>query len=515
MLSTVAWFTLIFNLIILSIQPAQALDWSIDTRLTEDLQWDASPSVAHTSDGKIWVVWTSSRTGNNEIFYKIYDGSVWSSETQLTNDPDRDISPCVIEANDGKIWVAWNTYRSSLDYDIYYKVFDGISWSSDTQLVTELQDDNNPSITQTADGKIWTVWSSVRTGNPEIFYKIFDGFAWSSDMQLTVDSNCDDENPCITQAMDGKVWVVWSKTAQATGKWGDIYYMTFDGSSWSDAVQLTSNLQNDTHPAIMQSINGRVWVTWDSDRDGLNNENIYYKIFDGTSWTPDTRLTNAMEPDKTPSITQGLDASIWIVWASQRVQEQFDLYYRKGMELHDVAVLSVSCYASHNTTAFRGEKVYVEVGVQNNGEAKEPYVEVRCYANSSLIGSRITALAFGQYYSMVFEWNTAPKAPPGMYVISADVVPVLGETNIGDNSLVGDAVEIRIRGDIVGMYGGVIQPIPDKRVDIDDFSIPIIHFGCRGPDWPHPTWDSVADVTENLIVDLDDIMTVGVHFGER
>jgi len=99
-------------------------------------------------------------------------------------------------------------------------------------------------------------------------------------------------------------------------------------------------------------------------------------------------------------------------------------------------------------------------------------------------------------------------------VISGEAAPVLGETNVGDNSLVGGAVELRIKGDIVGIYGGVVQPIPDKRVNIDDFSIPIIHYGCLGPDWPHPVWDPVADITGNGLVDLDDIMTVGVHFGE-
>jgi hypothetical protein len=503
-------------LIAVQTEPARALDWSTDTRLTEDLQWDAGPSVTHTSDGKIWVVWTSARTGNNEIFYKIHNGSAWSSETQLTYDSEKDINPSVIEADDGRIWVVWNTYRSEMDYDIYYKVFNGSSWSGDIQLVTELQDDNNPSVAQAADGRIWVVWSSMRTGNAEIFYKVFDGSSWLSDEQLTVDSNSDDEDPCVLQMKDGKIWVVYSKTARATGKWGDIYYKTFDGSNWSGEFQVTSDSQDDTHPAVMQSINGRIWIAWDSDRDGLNNSNIYYKILDGASWTPDTRLTNAMEPDKTPSITQNVDASIWIVWASQRIQDQLDLYYRKGMELHDIAVLSASSYPNHlnNTVAFRGEKVYLEVGVQNNGEAREPLVEVRCYINSSLVGSRVIALAYGQYYSLVFEWNTEPRQKRGIYVVSADVIPVPGETNVGNNVLVGDAFEVRIRGDIVGMYGDEVLPIPDGHVDIDDFLIPIIYFGDVGPNWPHPEWDPVADVTENLRVDLDDIMTVGVHHGE-
>jgi hypothetical protein len=218
-----------------------------------------------------------------------------------------------------------------------------------------------------------------------------------------------------------------------------------------------------------------------------------------------------MEDDKTPTITQTANGTIWILWASKRVLAQYDLYYRLGLELHDVAVLGVTPYASHNTTAYRGEIVYIDVGVQNEGEAKEN-VEVRCFANSSLIQARTTSLPSGQYYSMVFQWNTA-GVRPGSYQISAYILPVVGELSLEDNSLADGSVEVRIRGDIVGVYNGVIQPIPDKRVDIDDFGITIGHYGCVVP-WPHPAWDSVADVDESSYIDLDDIMIVGSHYGE-
>jgi hypothetical protein len=176
-----------------------------------------------------------------------------------------------------------------------------------------------------------------------------------------------------------------------------------------------------------------------------------------------------------------------------------------------VSIVGVTYYASHNTTAFREEVVYIEVGVQNNGEAREA-IEVHCYANSTLVKSRVTSLLSGQYYSMVFDWNTT-GVRPGFYVISAEVLPVLGEVDLADNSLSDGLLEVRITGDIVGEYHGVIQPIPDKRVDIDDFGLTIGHFGCEVP-WPHPVWDSVADVTEDGYIDIDDIMTVGVNYGE-
>jgi hypothetical protein len=308
--------------------------------------------------------------------------------------------------------------------------------------------------------------------------------------------------------MDGEIWVVWSKKSRA--KNDDIYYKTFDGAAWSDDIQLTSDTGIDSSPAVTQSMNGRIWVTWNSNRKAANM-NVFYKIFDGILWTTEDQLTSAMEDDKTPSITQTVNGSIWIAWASKRVLAQFDLYYKLGLELHDVAVLGVTPYASHNTSAYRGEIVYIDVGIQNEGEAKEN-VEVRCFANSSLIQSRQATLASSQYYSMVFQWNTT-GCKPGSYVISAHVVPVVGELDLADNSMTDGSITVRIFGDIVGLFDGEIQPISDGRVDIDDFGIVIGHYGCAVP-WPHPAWDAIADVNEDGVVEIDDIMLVGSHYGE-
>jgi hypothetical protein len=487
------------------------VEWGFDTRLTSDIGWDMAPSVVNTSDGKVWVVWHSDRTGNEDLFYKIFDGLTWSSEIQLTNDPQSDMNPAILQASDGTIWVVWECYRNLLDEDIYYKVFNGSAWSSDISLVTESGPDKYPSIMQSSDGKIWVFWSSINPAHQddtELFYKVYDGSAWTSDTRLTFDQVYYDEDPAALQASDGTIWVVWSKKSNA--KKGDIYFKTFNGVTWSDDAQLTTDTADDLNPAVVQTFNQRIWVTWNSNRKA-NNMNIFYKIFDGSVWSSDTQLTNAMEDDKTPTITQLLNGTIWVAWASKRVLAQFDIYYRSGIEFHDVAVVGVTYYASHNTTTFRGEVVYIEVGVQNDGEAQE-VVEVDCYANSTLIKSRITTLLSGQYYSMVFDWNTT-GVRPGFYVMSAEVLPVLGELDLADNSFSNGLLEIRIKGDIVGEYNGVIQPIPDRRVDIDDFGLTIGHFGCHLP-WAHPVWDSVTDVTEDGYIDIDDIMTVGMHYGQ-
>jgi hypothetical protein len=46
-----------------------------DTQLTTHPGDDWSPSITQTSDGRIWVVWHSLRTGNADLFYKTYNGT--------------------------------------------------------------------------------------------------------------------------------------------------------------------------------------------------------------------------------------------------------------------------------------------------------------------------------------------------------------------------------------------------------------------------------------------------------
>jgi len=515
--------SLLLAVMMVNVQVSCAVTWSTDIRLTLDPSDDWDPAITQTSDGRIWVAWYSFRTGNYDVFYKILDGSSWSNDVQLTFDTHYDRHPSILQTSDGKIWIIWNSDRTGNE-EIFYKTSsdNGMSWSDDTQLTTDPGFDGYPSIMQASDGKVWVVWTSSRTPTPlppdptyqpsaDIYYKVSSdsGQTWSEDTHLITDyknNYWNDLYPSCMQAMNGSIWVVWTKDEH------DIYYKTYNGTGWAWQVQLTFDPKIDTQPFIMQTANERIWVFWDSDRNEHDND-IYYKVFDG-SWSNDTRLTTALENDSWPSAMQARDLTIWVVWTSPRYpQLVYDIFYRTGMELHDLAVLSVTPNTAHknNALAYRGEVVYIEVGVHNDGEAKETF-QVEVFINSSRIGVRTVSLDHGLYYSMSFDWNTA-GARLGKYVVRANVVPVLGETDVADNSLTGDAFELRIMGDVCGIFNNVVQPIADKRVDIIDFLTVAGNFGTADPTW-HPVWGRACDLNDDYMVDLDDVMIVCVHFGE-
>ena len=454
-----------------------------DTRLTwnEGFIVDGAPSIAQAQDGRIWIAWHSLQiidTNLEDICYKVYNGS-WSSTQRLTTNPDdADITPSITTA-DGNIWVVWSSNRDE-NFEIYYNIYDGSSWlPDDTRLTTNSSVDEFPSVMQDTDGDIWVVWSSNRNGNFEIHYQIYDNKtkAWQSIGQLTSNSTSSDRDPSIMQDQDGKVWIAWERDE-------DIYYkVVFKNMTVKvDDTPLTMDSNMDLHPSIMQDQDDKVWIAWAAERLEIGNHtDIYCKIYD-VVWSEE-RITSDNADDIMPTIMQDANGTIWIAWTSTRLSN-FDIYYKTGpppQHIHDIAIISVT---PSTTNAYQGLEISIEVAVQNQGAEPEDF-QVSCYANSTLIGSQTAHLSAGQIMPINFIWNTL-NVPLGTYVISANASIVSGgtDTDPADNTLFDGVIQIKVR--IPG------DANLDGLVELDDFYIWRENFGRTQGEWPpdeYPDFD--------------------------
>jgi len=494
------------------------ITWSPETPLTTNPAFDWNPcsgQILQAANRTIWIVWASNRTGNYDIFYKISSdgGATWSNDMQLTTYQYGDDYPSIMQTANGSIWVVWaREIRTPVcHWDLYYKTSSngGAAWSNEKPLTTDPNFDFRPSITQTADGTIWVVWHSDRiwVWDPEenksipqddIFYKTSSdgGATWSNDKRLTTDPK-DDGTPSITQTNDGKIWVTWSSD-RYDGR--DIFYKTSSdgGTTWSNEFRLTEHIGNDWTPTIIQITNGTIWVVWHSTREG--NYDIYYKTSDdgGGSWSNDLRLTTHSNVDVTPSITQTADGEIWIVWASNRAGN-YDIWYINTIKvIHDVALTFI---APNSTAVFLGETVSIEVAITNEGNKPETF-NITVYADKDcvIIGDEITIgtktatnLAPSSSATLTFNWKTKGVSQ-GDYTISAYAWPVQDETDLMDNSLTNGAVRIRkLLGDLD--YDG--------DVDDDDY---MLFLGSYGLSIGNPGYNPDADFDGDGHVDHDDYM---------
>jgi hypothetical protein len=227
---------------------------------------------------------------------------------QVTTDTGGDYDPAVVEAADGTVWMVWNSFRSG-NRHIWYKTStdDGATWSPATQLTTDTGSGYDPSITEAADGALWVAWTSHRSGNADIWYKTSTdgGVTWSAGSQLTTDPG-DDYSLAIAQATDGTLWVVWA--SNRSGNQGIWYKTSSDGGgSWSPASQLSTDPAWDDYPTVAQAANGTIWVMW--NRSGL----LWYRTSSdgGASWSPEAQIDGDC-CHESPSLVVGGDGVMWL-----------------------------------------------------------------------------------------------------------------------------------------------------------------------------------------------------------
>jgi hypothetical protein len=163
------------------------------------------------------------------------------------------------------------------------------------------------------EGELWliTVKSTV-DGAEEIHYHVSkDGVKWTAEERLTFSKGIDDQ-PTGIIANDGRIWLFFRSSRDTAydpyrGN-TEIYYKVFNGT-WSDDNRLTNSLGGDFSPSAVQSEDGRIWVAWTTDRDGIENFSVYYKIYDG-NWSEDTRLTEG----QSSAIIQAPDGKILLIF---------------------------------------------------------------------------------------------------------------------------------------------------------------------------------------------------------
>ncbi len=334
------------------------------------------PVFAQTGAGKI--VFTSNRTGNDEIFIMKPDGS---EQTNLTNNPLHDSSPAW--SPDGRK-IAFVRYDGSSSFDIYTMNIDG---------------SNQVRLTNAGTSSYWPNWSP--DGTKIIFTRFNQIYQMNADgtnqAQLAFHTGADDDpkfspdgtkivyycyrrakSKICTMNADGTnemfvtnekrydafpmfspdgSKIVFTRSGRDTNEFfdDDIWVMNADGSGRVNV----SNLWNVHSSRGEWSPDGSM-IVFHTNRDGGNNYNIYSMNADGTS---QKQLTTNTAHDTEPTwripapaavsgrITDGKGNGIFNAYVTMTNAQGFALtvstdtsgYYRfEGVEVAETYTFSVS-----------------------------------------------------------------------------------------------------------------------------------------------------------------------------
>ncbi len=500
-----------------------SVTWNSFQRFTASLDYDFDPSVVQGFNGTVWAFWERapfSAPWAEDIVYQTtnnlqptLNASAWSPMRVLVSNPAGDVAPSAAQLKNGTLFLSFASNRTG-NFDIFLKRYNPASgWSPDAQVTTNPANDVVSSLVAARDGSLWLFWDRQSSTAVNIFYKVYSNGAWSAETALTNDLlPVQNMQPSAFQLSDGRIFVAWSQIQdQHFGK-VHILYKTFNGSTWSASVQLTSS-SPDRHPAVTQDANNTIWISWTREiqitSTTFEDDLVYVTSTNGGgSWSPEVMLTNdqgCVDPncpdDIQPSMSQLKDGRIWVFWASTRDPDSFwDIYYvaSSPLPIHNLAVTSLG--ASPLKLRASGT-VSVSVTATNLGTYTESFQLNLVATNKTTItiATKNVTLAANTSTSLTFTWKTG-SAPPGKYKITATIPPVLGEGITGDNTLTFGTVWLVPAGD-VNM---------DGRVDIIDAALAAFSFGAT----PGSTnWNPSADINGDGIINILDVAIVAFWFG--
>ena len=264
-------------------------------------------SGALDRNGHIHVVWggyTSDSPSKSKIFYSVFDGESWSTPILLSTLSSmsgyNQCEPTVIIDKNGNVHVAWSgiTSDSSGYYRIWYRMFDGESWSP----IIELSDDPrlsgkhqlSPSLAVDKNGNVHVIWEGTYNGgNNRIWHRMFNGSEWSETVMISnLPDGYDyyDEHPCIYADKSGNVHAVWNGTSPEFPFNDQIWYSKFNGEEWSTPIRLSTHPEMDSNfqyePVITVYDNGLIVVAWVSYTDSYPYTVFAYTYYDGEWHTP-------------------------------------------------------------------------------------------------------------------------------------------------------------------------------------------------------------------------------------
>lgn len=250
------------------------------------------PSFAFDSANKVYLVWEKKVSDQDyEVYFALYNGSSWSSPKKISNEPYAELASIAVSEN-GKIHVVYQSKQGTNAFIYYVSSNDGgTTWSSSSKIGDGLR----PQIIATSN-KIHVVWNGP-SPSYGIYYRFLQGGDWST--PFTVSSGHEDQTPHMSADSTGNLHLVWGK--YDTNK---VSYAKLEGHVIKDLKDnLGGSLGLSLWPQVNVDQSGSIHIVFQGKQNEDAAWGIYYvKKNSGGSWENIKTISQTGSNQQVPSV---------------------------------------------------------------------------------------------------------------------------------------------------------------------------------------------------------------------
>jgi hypothetical protein len=312
-------------------------------QLSDHPDADEDPAVVFARDGRFFLVWSGKRNDGVHLRLRTSrDGRGWGAERRITAGSEEDYYPSLVQARDGGFHLAWfRLGREAGRTEIWYtRSPDGQTFADPQRITNDPAQDWSPLIHEDADGVLWIVWSSQRSGNRELFAvrSTDGGLRWSPPVQLTR-SEEEDDFPHLVESPDGQRSLVWTRFRAGSGLldyWRDttseiVMAQAREGLRLAPPVTWSPPDADERYTEILPSTfrhsDGRVFLSWTSDRSDRRGDILLRELADPAA--PVRQLTTSPHADYDGKVVATPQRGEYLlVWVSTEAGNP-DVYARR------------------------------------------------------------------------------------------------------------------------------------------------------------------------------------------
>ena len=321
--------------------------WTAPARVNNDAggATQSEPSLTLDVSNNIYIAWTDTRNGNNDVFFsKSTDGGLSFSANVRVNDvtanSQSEPSLAVDPTNNHVIHVVWTDTRSAVNGpDIFYinSTDGGLSFNpASLRINTDATavEQGAPRVAVAPDRSVDVVWRDPRNAakGPDIYFaKSTDiGATWNPPVIVNDDAGAAIQaEPRIAINETGAIFVAWTDSRSANTA-SDIYATrsTNGGASFAANIRVNDDQGPVQQSAPSLAVRGsRVQLAWqDFRRGGPYPYDVYSaSSMDGLTWSSNVRVTTDSTGTFVFNPSAGLDAAgdIVIAWTELKTVSVF------------------------------------------------------------------------------------------------------------------------------------------------------------------------------------------------